>query len=202
MLSPADRTDGFFARLYRRVLSWANHKHAVTYLATLSFAESSFFPIPPDVVLIPMSAAQPQRASWFASVTTFSSVLGGLLGYAIGFIAAEHVQIAIEWLGYDASYSRVMDWFQAYGFWVVFIAGFSPIPYKLFTLGAGVLGLALIPFLVASAIGRGARFFLVAKLVAAAGPRLLPQVERYIELIGWASVVMVLSGLSWLTLTH
>lgn len=192
---------GFFTRLYLRVLSWANNRHAVMYLSALSFAESSFFPIPPDVLLIPMCVAQPARARWFAAVTTLSSVLGGLLGYAIGYFAAEFVQNAVAWLGYESAYAVVLTWFRTYGSWIVFIAGFSPIPYKLFTIGAGTLGLAILPFAIASIIGRGARFFLVAILVSLAGPRILPRIERYIEWIGWIVLSLVLIALFWISMS-
>lgn len=190
---------GIFTRLYHRILSWASHKYATVYLGILSFAESSFFPVPPDVILIPMCVAQPRKATLFASVATITSVLGGILGYTIGLLAAHHVHSAVSYLGYDAAYAQVLEWFHHYGFWVVFVAGFSPVPYKLFTLGAGTMGLAIVPFIVASAFGRGARFFLIAKLVAAAGPRLLPRIERYIEWIGWFIVALVVAVVSWLT---
>lgn len=190
---------GFFGRLYTRVLGWAGHRHAERYLAGLSFAESSFFPIPPDVMLMPMALARPSRAVRYATIATLASVAGGLFGYALGHFGAELVDPLIARLGQEAKFQTVLEWFGRWGFWVVFVAGFSPIPYKLFTVGAGLLGLALLPFTLASLIGRGARFFLVAVLVARAGPRVAPLVERSIERIGWAMVaLLVLAGL-WMT---
>ncbi|HSH29813.1 MAG TPA: YqaA family protein [Thiohalobacter sp.] len=174
-----------FDGLYTRVMRWSRHPHAVRYLAGLSFAESSFFPIPPDVMLAPMSLARPERAWHYAALTTLASVLGGLLGYAIGVFAFELVEPLLRETGYWDKYQHARDWFAEWGFWTVFIAGFSPIPYKVFTIAAGSLSMALLPFVVASAVGRGARFFLVAGLLAWGGPRLEAALHRYVEALGW-----------------
>jgi membrane protein YqaA with SNARE-associated domain len=180
-----------FTRLYDTALRWARHRHAPRYLGALSFAESSFFPIPPDVMLMPMSLAQPQRAMWFATLTTLASVLGGMAGYAIGYFALEWVAPLIEAGGRWASaYSRASEWFQQWGFWAVLIAGFSPIPYKVFTIAAGALAMAFLPFVLASALGRGARFFLVASLLAWGGARMEARIRTYVEGIGWSLVVL------------
>lgn len=183
---------GIFSRLYTMMLRWAAHRHAPRYLAALSFAESSFFPIPPDVMLMPMALAQPSRAMRFALLTTIASVLGGLLGYLIGYFAIEMVEPVLERAGHAATLQHAQDWFHEYGFWVVLLAGFSPIPYKIFTIAAGGLALALLPFLAASLIGRGSRFFLVAALVAWGGPKIEPWIHRYVDRIGWASVVVLI----------
>lgn len=174
-----------FGGLYSRVMRWSRHPHAVRYLAGLSFAESSFFPIPPDVMLAPMSLARPDRAWHYAGLTTLASVLGGVLGYAIGVFAFELVEPLLREAGYWDKYLHARDWFAEWGFWTVFIAGFSPIPYKIFTIAAGSLSMALLPFVVASAVGRGARFFLVAGLLAWGGPRLEAALYKYIETLGW-----------------
>lgn len=178
-----------FTRLYDACIRWARHRHAPRYLAGLSFAESSFFPIPPDVMLMPMSLAQPTRAYYFATLTTLASVLGGILGYAIGFFALEWVQPLIAEGGRWASaYNKASAWFDQWGFWAVLIAGFSPIPYKVFTISAGALAMAFLPFVLASAVGRGARFFLVAGLLAWGGASMEARLRRYVERIGWAVV--------------
>lgn len=174
-----------FGGLYSRVMRWSRHPHAARYLAGLSFAESSFFPIPPDVMLAPMSLARPDRAWHYAGLTTLASVLGGLLGYAIGVFAFELVEPLLREAGYWDKYLHARDWFAEWGFWTVFIAGFSPIPYKVFTIAAGSLSMALLPFVVASAVGRGARFFLVAGLLAWGGTRLEVALHKYIEILGW-----------------
>jgi len=177
-----------FQGLYDRVMRWSRLPAAPWYLAGLSFAESSFFPIPPDVMLAPMSMAQPKRALRYAGLTTLASVLGGLLGYAIGYFAIQAVEPIIQNAGYWDAYQRAHTWFKEWGFWAVFIAGFSPIPYKVFTIAAGSLSMAMVPFLVASTVGRGARFFMVATLLAWGGPKMEDTLRHYVERIGWVLV--------------
>lgn len=177
-----------FSSLYTWAIRWAQHPHAPRYLAGLSFAESSFFPVPPDVMLAPMALANRQRAWQYAALTTIFSVLGGLAGYAIGVFAFEFAQPWIKTLGYWEAYVQVRDWFARWGFWAVFLAGFTPIPYKLFTIAAGVIAMALTPFILASLIGRGARFFLVAGLIVWGGARIQRLLVVYIDTIGWVLV--------------
>jgi membrane protein YqaA with SNARE-associated domain len=180
-----------FSALYERTMRWARHRHAPWYLGGLSFAESSFFPIPPDVMLAPMSLANPGRAWWFAGLTTLASVLGGLFGYLIGVFAFDLVEPLIREAGYWPAYLGARSWFDQWGFWAIFLAGFSPIPYKIFTITAGVIAMALAPFLLASLVGRGARFFLVAALMAWGGERMEGVLRRYIDRIGWLLVLLV-----------
>jgi len=178
-----------FTRLYDMALRWARHRHAPRYLAGLSFAESSFFPIPPDVMLMPMSLAKPERAMWFATLTTVASVLGGMAGYAIGYFALEWVAPLIGEGGrWAPAYNKASQWFEQWGFWAVLLAGFSPIPYKVFTIAAGALSMAFLPFVLASALGRGARFFLVAWLLAWGGASMEARLRGYVETIGWLLV--------------
>ena len=183
--------------MYDRMIRWSKHTHAPYYLGGLSFAESSFFPIPPDVMLAPMSVAQPNRAFWFATITTVTSVLGGILGYLIGAVAFELIEPWLQGSAYWQKFELVHMWFDEWGVWVVFVAGFSPIPYKLFTITAGVLSLALIPFILASFIGRGARFYLVAGLLKYLGPKLEPIVMKYIEWIGWLTVLLLVAAIAY-----
>lgn len=181
-----------FVPLYDRVMRWSRHRHAPRYLALLSFTESSFFPIPPDVMLAPMVLAQRERAWYLAGLTTITSVLGGLLGYLIGWVLFDRIGEPIIAF-YDAAeqFETVKTWFDEYGVWVVFLAGFSPIPYKLFTVTSGLLSLALAPFVLASAVGRGARFFLVAGLIYWGGERFAAFVEKRVNAIGWSAVAAV-----------
>ena len=181
-----------FSALYDRVLRWSAHPHAPRYLGGLSFAESSFFPIPPDVMLAPMTLAKPEKAHDYAALTTIASVLGGVLGWLIGFFAIEMVEPLIEQIGYMDKYQRVVEWFAEWGFWAILIAGFSPIPYKLFTIAGGALGIGLLPFILASFIGRGARFYLVAFAVAWGGPKVAGHLREYVDRIGWISVLLIL----------
>ena len=178
-----------FENIYHRVMQFSRRKSAPYYLSLLSFVESFILPFPPpDVMLAPMALAKPDRAMRFASLTLFFSVLGGLVGYAIGaFLFDQAEPYIIEW-GYQARFETVIAWFDAWGFWAVLVAGFSPVPYKIFTIAAGVLNLAIIPFVLASIIGRGARFFLLAWCLAKFGPAIEPRLVRYIEYIGWAIV--------------
>jgi membrane protein YqaA with SNARE-associated domain len=180
-----------FSPLYDRAMVWAKHRHAPWYLSGLSFAESSFFPIPPDVMLAPMSLANPARAWWFAGITTVASVIGGLFGYLIGLFAFDLVEPLIRSAGYWPKYLETKEWFDRWGFWAVFLAGFSPIPYKIFTISAGVISMSLVPFMLASLIGRGSRFFLVSALMAWGGERMEATLRRYIDRIGWILVLLV-----------
>jgi membrane protein YqaA with SNARE-associated domain len=168
----------------------------------MSFAESSFFPVPPDVMLIPMCVAEPRKAWRFALITTITSLLGGIAGYAIGFFLFEAVQPVLVDLGYWSAYVKGREWFEAWGVWAVLIAGFSPIPYKIFTIAAGVATLNLPGFILASFFGRGARFFLVAGLVVAGGERMEFMIRRYVERIGWAVVVLAVAAGTYLVLRN
>lgn len=180
-----------FSKLYDRTMAWSRHRHAPRYLAGLSFAESSFFPIPPDVMLAPMSLANPSRAWYFAGVTTIASVLGGILGYLIGQFAFNLIEPLLHEAGYYSKYLEARSWFDKWGFWAVFLAGFSPIPYKIFTITAGVISMPLLPFIGASVIGRGARFFLVAALMAKGGERMESVLRKQVDIIGWGVVLLV-----------
>ncbi len=179
-----------FSPLYDRVMRWAVHPRASWYLAGLSFAESSFFPIPPDVMLAPMALGRPRRAWRLALITTLASVAGGVLGYLIGAFAFELVEPWLVEHGQMEKFQVVQGWFDEWGFWAIFIAGFSPIPYKLFTISAGLIGMAFLPFVIASAIGRGARFYMVAGLMYWGGERMEATLREYIDRIGWVVVAL------------
>jgi len=183
-----------FGKLYARAMQWARHRHAPYYLAGLSFAESSFFPIPPDTMLAPMALAQPERAWRLAALTTVMSVLGGMGGYLIGWLAFDLVAPLLQSAGYWNGYLAVREWFDRWGFWAIFIAGFSPIPYKLFTIAAGVVNMAFLPFVLASVIGRGARFFLVAGLMRWGGARMEEALHHYVDILGWLTVVVLVGA--------
>ena len=187
-----------FGPLYERVIGWARHPHAERYLGVLSFAESSFFPIPPDVMLAPMCLADRARAWRFATITTITSLLGGIAGYAIGYFLFEAVEPWLQEMGYQDAYLAGKTWFDQYGVWAVFVAGFSPIPYKIFTIAAGVAALNFPGFVIASFVGRGARFFLVAGLVVAGGERMEALIPRYVERIGWAVVIVAVLAVGYL----
>ena len=189
-----------FAHLYERVLRWSAHPHAEAYLAGMSAAESIFFPVPPDVMLAPMTLARPQRWFRYAALCTVASVLGGVVGYALGHFALDAVMPWIERSGHRDTFDTVQSLFASYGFWIVFIAGFTPIPYKIFTIASGAAGMAMLPFVLGSMIGRGARFFLVAGLIAWGGAPFERLLRRFVEPLGWVMVAALVLVVGWLEL--
>ncbi|WP_025386013.1 YqaA family protein [Legionella oakridgensis] len=191
-----------FSLLYDKTLRWSGHRHAPYYLAGVSFAESSFFPIPPDVMLISMGLAAPKRAWYYALITTFFSVLGGILGYLIGMYAMELLEPYLASSSYMSSFNQVAHWFKQHGVWVVILAGFTPFPYKVFTIAAGAMQMAFLPFVLGSIIGRGLRFFLVSAILYFAGARIETRLRHYIDVIGWSTIVifvMVYFLIKWMS---
>ena len=182
-----------FEPIYTTLLGWAKHPFAERYLAAISFAESSFFPIPVDVMLAPMVLAKPSKAWRLALITTVMSVLGGTFGYFIGvfFFDAFGEQI-LNTFGAHEVFDKTKEQYAAHGVWIILLAGFTPIPYKIFTIASGVLGVALLPFIVLSFIGRGARFFLVSGLIRWGGDKLEATIHKQIELLGWLVIGLVL----------
>jgi len=179
-----------FSYLYDKVMAWAAHPKSPYYLTALSFAESSFFPVPPDTMLAPMVLAKRQRAWFYATITTAASALGGVFGYLIGYFAFDAIAPLIQDTHYWAHYETAIEWFAKHGVWVIFIAGFSPIPYKIFTLTAGAVSMAFLPFLLFSIVGRGLRFFMVAGLIYWGGERMEQALRSYVDRIGWAVIVI------------
>lgn len=190
-----------FSYLYDKTILWSSHNHAPYYLAGVSFAESSFFPIPPDVMLISMGLAAPEKSWRYAFITTLFSVLGGIFGYCIGYFFMDLVQNWILTSSFHDNYLHIVQWFKVYGVWIVFLAGFSPIPYKLFTIAAGALHMAFLPFVLASALGRGLRFFLVSSILFYLGDSLRTKLRLYVDIIGWFLLLMIITGfllIKWL----
>lgn len=179
-----------FASMYQYTVKLAQHKLAAYYLAALSFAESSFFPIPVDAMLAPMALAQPKKWWQFALLAAIFSVLGGILGYALGYWFWDLIQDLITQVGWLGLYDEVAARINREGLWILFIASFTPLPFKLATIAAGTLHMALGPFIVISLIGRAMRFFLVAALMAWFGQALEAKLMRYIEIIGWLCVLI------------
>ncbi len=186
-----------FGPLYDRVLVWSRHPHAERYLGAMSFAESSFFPIPVDVMLAPMCLAD--RSKWirFAAIATVFSVLGGLAGYAIGWGMFEAIEPWLRESQYWDKFEQASQAFDQYGIWVVFAMGFSPLPYKVATIAAGVAVINLPGFIVGSIVGRAARFFLVAGLVRLGGQRFEDTLRTHVERIGWGVAVLTVVGIAW-----
>ncbi|AHG76350.1 hypothetical protein X808_18300 [Mannheimia varigena USDA-ARS-USMARC-1296] len=183
-----------FEKIYDKTMEWSKHRLAAFWLSLVSFIEAIFFPIPPDVMLIPMSMAKPKNAFKYAFYTTVASVLGGIIGYFIGLYATDWVQGVIASWGMQANFDRAKAWFETWGVAVVFLAGFSPIPFKVFTVCAGVLQMAFFPFVITAAISRFARFILVAKLSAWSGKKYEVRIRHSIELIGWGTIVLAVAA--------
>jgi membrane protein YqaA with SNARE-associated domain len=174
-------------RLYDRVMDLAGHRHAEPLLAGVAFVESSVFPIPPDVMLMPMAYAHPKRAFRYAAVATVASVAGGLAGYAIGAMLFETLGRAIiEFYGFSEQFETFAERYNEHGAAIVFFAGLTPFPFKVITIASGVTGLALLPFIAASIAARGLRFFLVCALIYWFGPPVRAFVERH---LGWFTLI-------------
>lgn len=179
-----------FGPLYDLVMRWSAHKHAPWYLCVVSAAEAIFFPVPVVFMLVPMVAARPSRGLYLASLATVTSVLGGMVGYLLGHFLIDAIFPWIVQWGHEHSYELARAWFDRWGFWALFLAGISPIPYKIFTIAAGSLSMSLLPFIGASLIGRAGQFFLAAGLVMLLGPKVEPMVRRYVEWLGWGVLVL------------
>ncbi len=167
-------------KLYHWTLDKAGHRHAERWLAGLSFAESSFFPIPPDVVLAPMCLSKPEKSLRYAFVCTVASVLGALLGYAIGYFLFEAAgQPILEFYGATDSFETFRAEFIKYGWIIVLLAGFTPLPFKVITIAAGSVAMPLHILILASIIARSARFFLVAILLKYFGPPMKKWIDEH-----------------------
>ncbi len=182
-------------RLYDWTMRLAGHRQALPMLGLVSFVESSFFPIPPDVLLIPMVIAERARAWRIALVCTVASVLGGLAGYAIGALLFEALgRPLIEFYGYMDKFTVFQSWYNEWGLWIVFAAGLTPLPYKVFTIASGATGLGLVPFTVGSLVSRGLRFYLEAALLRHYGPPIRSFVERHLGKVTVAFLVLLVGG--------
>lgn len=182
-------------RLYDWTMAQAQSPHALWVLAGVAFIESSVFPIPPDVLMIPMVLATPHRAWLIALVATVASVLGGMLGYGIGYFFYESIgQPILESLGKADKMAEFNDRFNGVGFWAVLIAGVTPFPYKVITIMSGWTAMPLGTFIVTSIIARSLRFFVVAALLRAFGAPIRTFIEKYLGLVFTAFVILLIGG--------
>lgn len=182
-----------FSRIYQKALVWASSQFAVYWLSIVSFLESSVLPYPPpDVLLAPMALKQPNKAYSFALIATIFSVLGGLAGYLLGDVLLSFL------LDYELikpeSIISIKDFFDRYGIWVVGIAAFSPIPYKLATISAGSMAMPLIPFVLISLVARAARYYLIAILIKKYGAQCDQWLQKYIDRLGYGLIILVIFG--------
>jgi len=194
-------------RLYDWVIHFAHTRHGATALFVLSFAESSFFPVPPDVLLGPLALGAPKKWLRFAVACSIASVLGGILGYCIGMFLWQAIgPWAYAHLGAigltEENFAKFQSWYDEYDFWIVFTCGFTPLPYKVCTISAGVARINFFGFLIASAISRSARFFIVAGLVGWKGEQIRPFVEKYFNWLSLAFVALLIGGFVVVKLIH
>jgi membrane protein YqaA with SNARE-associated domain len=189
-----------FAPLYDKTLLWARHPQAPLLLTLLSFAEAIFFPVPPEVMLAPMSLADRRRALWFATLSLAGSMVGMFIGYAIGYFAIEAAMPLLEKLGYADSFETIKQQAAENGFWLLLIAGFTPVPFKIFTLASGAVGMPLLPFFFGALIGRGKRVYVVAGAIKLGGERAERALHEHIEPIGWAAMLLLVGVIGWLVL--
>ena len=190
---------GWLKRMYDWVLHWAETPYGIPALFLLAFAESSFFPIPPDVLLIALAVSIPARAFKFAMVCAAGSILGGIAGYGIGYFLWDPAGVSQIFFNYIPGftphvYEKVAESYNQHGFEIVFLAGFTPIPYKVITITAGVFQIQFWMFLIASAVSRSARFFLVATLFYFFGAGIKKWVDKYFEAVVLAFTVLLIGG--------
>ncbi len=182
-------------RLYDWVLHWAETPYAIPALVAISFAESSFFPVPPDVLLIPLCLGMRKRSMQFALYCTLASVIGGLFGYMLGWGFYETVGTRIVRLYHaEALFKQLCTQFNAYSFWAVFIPALTPIPYKIFTISSGVTGISIGTFVIASVLGRGLRFFGVAILLWFFGKPIKTFIDKYFNALSIIFVIFLIAG--------
>jgi len=194
-----------FGPIYERTLRWAKHRNATWLLALLSFIEAIFFPIPPEVMLAPMCLAQPRRGFWFAGISLAASMGGAVIGYYLGHFAFEalkpllsslHMLDKIEQgIAVVQEKSATSPWSV---FWFLVLAGFSPIPMKVFTWASGIVGVPMLPFLASMFVGRGKRVFLIALAIRLGGERAERALHRYIEPVGWAALAILAALVGYL----
>src|ERR1700761_8425294 len=182
-------------KFYMRVMALAGSPNAAWWLALIAFAESSFFPIPPDALLVPMALARPRSAWRYAGICTAASVAGGALGYLLGFAGFDQVaQPILRIYGYGDAYAAFQARFQEYGLWIILVKGMTPIPYKIVTIAAGAARFDFVLFMLASLLTRGARFFLVATLLHFFGDAVREFIERRLTWVTSALAVGVVGG--------
>ena len=190
-----------FAPLYERMLKLSAHRHAPAYLGGISFAEAVFFPIPPEVMLAPMALARPERAYHYAAISLVASMLGMFVGYAVGHFAIEMVMPLLERFGYAARFEDIKQQAADNGFWLLLLAGFTPVPFKIFTLASGAVSMPLLPFFLGALIGRGKRVFLLAWAIRTGGARAEAMLRRNIEPVGWVALVLLVGVIGWLLMS-
>ena len=191
----------FIRKLYDWTLNKAGHKNATWFLILVSFTESSFFPIPPDILLIPMILAKRLKAWFYAFICTISSVVGGLFGYAIGYFFYSSIGlIIIELYGLSNSFNIFENYYNQYGLWIILGAGFTPFPFKFITIASGVFNLNMLLFVIAAIIGRGLRFFLLSFLIYVFGDMIKNYLEKYFNILTILFFILLIGSILLLKL--
>lgn len=183
-----------FTGLYNRAMGWAEHPKRERYLVGVSLFESFIFPLPTALLMIPMVIATPDKAIRLATITTLMSVFGAAIGYLLGWGAMSVIEPWITEMGWLPQLESARLEFVKYGVLAVGIGAFTPAPFKIFTITAGMLSMSFIPFLLVSLVGRAAHFYMIALLMAWAGPKMEPVVRKYIEWLGWAVIALAIVG--------
>ena len=182
-------------KIYDTTLDLASKPNALTWLFAISFIESSFFPIPPDIMIIPMVLACPKNAYKIAGIATIASVLGGCLGYGIGVFGFEVIaKPLLEFYGYMENFHKFENYYHQYGAWIVFGAGITPFPYKIITIASGVVRLDLVIFTIASILARGMRFYLIAWLLKRYGEPMKSFIEKNLNLLSILFLLLLIGG--------
>ena len=181
-----------FHSIYNKILDYSSSRFAILWLSAISFLESIILPVPmQDLLLASMSLRDRSKAFYFAAICTIASVLGAVLGYYIGVQAENHILPILINLGYESKFETAQIYFQTYGIYIILIAGFSPIPYKVFTIAAGMMSMSLLPFVVFSLIARGARYFLISFLVRKFGKMADAWLNKYIDWLGYTLIIVI-----------
>jgi len=191
-----------FQPLYDRAITWARHRHAPWLLYGLSFTEAIFLPVMPELKLAPNFLAQPKPGRWVPTISLAGSLMGMFVGYAIGYYAIEMAMPYIAQMGYASEFESIKQQAAANGFWLLLIAGFTPIPFKIFTLASGAVGMPLLPFFFGALIGRGKRVFLVAGAIRLGGERAEATLRKHIEPVGWGALLLLVGLIVWMYLRH
>ena len=194
-----------FGPIYERALAWARSPRSPALLTRLSFAEAVVFPVPPEVMLAPMALSQPRRAFWFSTLSLLGSLAGAVLGYALGHYAYELIKPLFASLGWIDRIESQVEYLRGIAaqspwktFWILVLAGFTPIPLKFFTWASGIVGVPLLPFMASMAVGRGKRVYLIAFAIRLGGARAEAALRRWIEPIGWVAMALLVAAAGYL----
>ncbi len=195
--------DNILRRVYDWTRNWARTPYGVWALLGVAFVEASFFPVPPDVLLLVLSVSKPKKSLWFALVCSFGSVLGGCFGYFLGYQFFEHIGMPILNLyGFMDKFTKISATFQEHGFLAIMVAGVTPIPYKVFTIAAGVCKVDFLTLLTASIVSRSLRFFAEAGLIYVFGAKIEKYIDKYFNLISILFIVLLILGFVFIKLFH